>query len=203
MAWAYLTCRRPEGEWSHLWVKQYTGVFLLVRFLRLNEPRPQLLCLTLHEWMYSCTCTLSFRAQNVNTASLYIHYMLCSLPRLDHLSSWNHFGALDYKDENPFCSLQLITEQLGKRVSPPTVRGSVETTFRANSDGPVVVFPGGTGPRLQMFPLRNSDSGATPFSLWLAMRCSPFNAVKSLFSSTIRIAIHWLIFKRQRIWEIL
>ena len=80
------------------------------------------------------------------------------------LSSWNNFGALDYKDENPLCSLQLITEQLGKRVSP-TVRGSGETTSHANNDGPMVIFPGGTGPRLQMFPLRNSDSGAIPFSV--------------------------------------
>lgn len=119
------------------------------------------------------------------------------------LSSWNHFGALDYKDENPLCSLQLITEQWGKQVSPPTVRGSGETTFHANNDGPTVIFPGGTGPRLQMFPLRNSNSGATPFSVWLAMKWSSFNAVKSLFSSTIRIAIHWLVFKRQGIWEIL
>lgn len=76
----------------------------------------------------------------MNTASLYIHYMLCSLHVWTTLSSWNNFGALDYKDENPLCSLQLITEQLGKRCLLQLSRGSGETTSHANNDGPMVTW---------------------------------------------------------------
>lgn len=171
-----VTCRRSEGK-CHLYERN-TAHWGFYPSETLGVEWPSKVCWKLvfsplasvsnsRWWMCSRISTLSFQVQGVSMTSTSPSSALCQV--WITLSSWNHFRALGYKDENPSCSLQLIPAQWGSGFE--AVERQVSTLPE-----PTIIFCGGVGPWLQMYLWETDSGAATPFSVWLAMRLR-WNAV--------------------------
>ena len=120
------------------------------------------------------------------------------------LSSWNHFRGLGYKDENPPCSLQLLTEQWGEWVSPLTVGSSSEAsvcTAWADDHLPWWDWARAAGVSSEKHRLWGHS-----FFCLISHEVAVKGCVENFYSQRPLIQHridYWLIFKRQGIWGIL